>query len=91
MSEWEYRIVRNKEYEAEFGEVLYELKEVYYDDSDRPWAFGDPCLMSDTPEGFATVMGWVASGAAKPVLVYPDDFDGVSPAYGVEDEEDDNG
>lgn len=79
MGTWEYRIVRNKEVEIEYGEGSYELKEVYLDENDLPWSYGDPCLMSDTPEGMAQVMSWIADGAAKPALVYPDDFKGMPP------------
>lgn len=47
---WNYRVVNLKSQNG--GDDWYELQEVTYDDNNKPTDYSEPCLGSETYEGF---------------------------------------
>jgi len=51
------------------------LREVYYDEADRPAAHGEPFLSGETLEELSQVVGRLTDALQQPVLK-PEDFTG---------------
>lgn len=55
------------------GEQLYVLKEVYYDDNDKPIGSCDPSMMSETLDGMKELIERLREATTLPIL-NPEDF-----------------
>jgi hypothetical protein len=49
-------------------EEFYEIKEVFYDENDKPYAYGGPCLGSETVESLREVVARLHEAFDNPVL-----------------------
>lgn len=73
---WNNRVVRfvdvikgeTEEFSEEFSEEFYEIKEVYYDENNKPNGYVDPCLGSETVESLREVVARLHEAFDKPVL-----------------------
>jgi hypothetical protein len=72
---WNYRIVCIKE----GGEAYCQVQEVYYDSKRRPYAYCDISIAGETSEDCIKDVAWIMVGITKPVLGYPEDFNGKAP------------
>lgn len=64
---WNYRVVRQKD---PTGSVSYEIREVYYNERNEPWAHGSAALIGDKgPEDIRRVITkMILPALDKPVL-----------------------
>ena len=68
---WNHRIVDMTE--ANGGEPLLALREVFYDDDEVPTSHGEPSVMSENMEGLKWCINEMQSALKQPILK-PDDF-----------------
>ena len=71
MMHWNHRVVDMTE--ANGGEPLFALREVFYDDDDVPTSHGEPSVMSEDMEGLEWFIGEMQCALKQPILK-PDDF-----------------
>lgn len=74
---WNYRIVRT----VENGETLCQIMEVYYDKKKRPYSYCGIAIQGESPEDCIKDVAWIMAGIIKPVLDYPNDFNGKLPKH----------
>ena len=55
---------------------MVDIREVYYDDDNRPAMHGAAEVGADTVNGLREVYEWIGEAFNKPVLRYPEDFTG---------------
>lgn len=66
---WNNRVVKFVDViEGVLEEEFYEIKEVYYDENDKPYAYGGPCLGSESVESLREVVARLQEAFDKPVL-----------------------
>jgi len=70
---WNHRVVNCPSENG--GEDLYTFKEVYYDDQDRPNAYGDPFMCGDDLDGLRELLLRLEKALGRPVL-HEDNFGG---------------
>ena len=68
---WNHRVVDMTE--ANGGEPLFAIREVFYNDDGVPIGHGEPSVMSETMEGLAKLLDRMQEALAQPVLK-PKDF-----------------
>lgn len=83
---WNYRIVKWVDDTYTDIEYFYEIREVYYDLDNVPYAHGTANAFSETTDGLHEVLDMMRLAFTKDVLCYPDDFTGD-----VNKQRDDNG
>jgi hypothetical protein len=59
---WNYRVVKADDWEG------YEVREVYYDENDVPYAHGSAALLCEDMEGLRQVFEWMKAALEKPIL-----------------------
>jgi hypothetical protein len=65
---WNHRVVRFVDVIEGETEEFYEIKEVFYDENDKPYAYGGPCLGSETVESLREVVARLHEAFDNPVL-----------------------
>ena len=68
---WNHRVVDMTD--ANGGDPLFEIREVYYEDNGMPTGYGEPSVMSESIEGLNWVLDQMKAALDQPVLK-PEDF-----------------
>jgi hypothetical protein len=72
MTTWNNRVVNRFVQRVSLSRVKrkssYEIKEVHYDENDKPYAYGGPCLGSETVESLREVVARLHEAFDNPVL-----------------------
>jgi hypothetical protein len=65
---WNNRVVKFVDVIEGETEEFYEIKEVYYDENDKPCGYGGVCLGSESVESLREVLARLHEAIDKPVL-----------------------
>ena len=68
MTTWNHRVVKFVDVIEGETEEFYEIKEVHYDENDKPYAYGGPCLGSESVESLREVVARLHEAFDNPVL-----------------------